>query len=368
MMQYFTNLETAKKALFWQLPKVYDAGDIEIYKYALGANLYMTGLMDLYERIVTKRADVNTVTICFEDAISEADIPACEIELVRMLDKLTVEIANGLINREQLPGIFIRVRNVHHFEHLLALLTPTQFVHLQGFIFPKFTSENGEAYLSRLKAKNDQLQRKLYAMPILESPQIIYRESRTSELMAIQAITDQYRELVLNIRSGGTDFSSTYGLRRSVRTSVYDVNVVSECLSDIVNIFARQSAGYVVSGPVWEYFSADFGSLEVQGLIREVALDKENGLFGKTTIHPFQVNYINYQSIVTYEEYCDALKIHEAHGGTGVFKGEGNNKMNEIAPHSYWAQKVLIRAHIFGVLKPNVTYADLWEQGAHDEN
>ncbi|MGL5914745.1 MAG: HpcH/HpaI aldolase/citrate lyase family protein [Culicoidibacterales bacterium] len=42
-----------------------------------------------------------------------------------------------------------------------------------------------------------------------------------------------------------------------------------------------------------------------------------------------------------------------------MFKGEGANKMNEIAPHRNWAKNIMMRAHIYGVLKPGYQPADL---------
>ena len=61
---------------------------------------------------------------------------------------------------------------------------------------------------------------------------------------------DAYSDIILNIRVGGTDFSSKFGLRRSVDSSIYNVRVVSDCLIDIINMFARDGQDYVISAPV----------------------------------------------------------------------------------------------------------------------
>ncbi|MGL6008751.1 MAG: HpcH/HpaI aldolase/citrate lyase family protein, partial [Culicoidibacterales bacterium] len=239
------------------------------------------------------------------------------------------------------------------------VLTLEQLAQITGFVFPKFTATNGVIYLKALQTVSEQLGKIVYAMPILESRELIFKETRTQNLIAISQLLKQYRHYILNLRLGGTDFSAAYGLRRPMTMSIYQLTVVAECFTEIINFFARESEGYVISGPVWEYFSFDPTSQEVQGLLNELALDQANGLFGKTAIHPVQVDYINYASVVTYEAYTDAHKIVSAQQLTGVFKGEGANKMNEIAPHRNWAKNIMMRAHIYGVLKPGYQPADL---------
>ncbi|MGL5295953.1 MAG: HpcH/HpaI aldolase/citrate lyase family protein [Culicoidibacterales bacterium] len=345
-MKYFTELTKQKQQLFYLEPQEYESDNRTLYQYALGANLYMNGLRDLYDTLVTKGIEARTVTICFEDSIAYTDVEHCEKELQIFLERL---IEDGNVH-EYLPAIFIRVRGVEHFQHLCQFLTDGQLRQLTGFVFPKFHQQNAHQYLKQLNFLNTYIGKTLYAMPILESARLIYKEKRISELTAINQILETYRDSILNIRLGGTDFSATYGLRRSMEMSIYDIHVIADCLADIVNIFGRQRDGYTISGPVWEYFSPDVTSAEVRGLLNEVLRDKENGLIGKTAIHPTQVRYINATYTVTYEEFQDATQIVGTKQTGGVFKSEGANKMNEIAPHLNWAYKIMARAHIYGVL------------------
>ena len=60
-------------------------------------------------------------------------------------------------------------------------------------------------------------------MPIIEDKKVMYKEHRLDELNKIQGILKKYDNHVLNIRVGGTDFSSIFGLRRDVSTTIYDV-------------------------------------------------------------------------------------------------------------------------------------------------
>ena len=71
--------------------------------------------------------------------------------------------------------------------------------------------------------------------------------------MGIKRILDNYRDLVLNVRVGGTDFSACFGVRRGIDYTIYDIVTVRDCLTDILNVFSRENM-YTVSGPVWEYF------------------------------------------------------------------------------------------------------------------
>lgn len=79
---------------------------------------------------------------------------------------------------------------------------------------------------------------------------------------------------------------------------------------------------------------------EIDGLLREVILDKANGFVGRTVIHPSHVKFVNALMAVTKEEYDDACQILNA--GGGVVKGSGGNKMNEIRPHTNWAKRFTI--------------------------
>ena len=59
-------------------------------------------------------------------------------------------------------------------------------------------------------------------------------------------------------------------MRRSIDSSIYNIRVVCDCLIDIINMFLRDGQDYVISAPVWEYFSEDIKSREVCGLINEM--------------------------------------------------------------------------------------------------
>ena len=58
---------------------------------------------------------------------------------------------------------------------------------LTGYVFPKFSYETGKEYLAILEENNDD-DIVLYGMPILESSEIIYKETRMETLIENEGI------------------------------------------------------------------------------------------------------------------------------------------------------------------------------------
>ena len=100
---------------------------------------------------------------------------------------------------------------------------------------------------------------------------------------------------------------------------------------------------------------------EIDGLLREVILDKANGFIGRTVIHPSHIKYVNALQAVTKEEYNDAVNILDS-GRGGVFKGECGNKMNEVKPHTTWAQKIYMRSRGYGVIENENDFINLFSE------
>ncbi|MEJ3716544.1 HpcH/HpaI aldolase/citrate lyase family protein [Paenibacillus polymyxa] len=368
-----------------------------ILAYAIGAALYMPATrLEIAEEIKNgKHEGLTTVILDLEDAIGDQQVGQAEESLAQQLFQLLSYVRTGMMSEQQLPLLFVRVRSVEQLERLLNSLGETLEL-LTGFVLPKFSSDNGRAYFALIAEYNRTMHTGagdasrtpvLYGLPILESSKIIYRETRWKELLAIKEILDEVQEYVLNVRIGATDFSSLYGLRRSPDITIYEIAVIRDCIADIINLFGRVDSDYVISGPVWEYFShrerifkpqlrvspfedafgkpgrylrMDFISDAVDGLIREVMMDKENGIIGKTIIHPSHIKPVQAMYAVTHEEYMDALEIVERNDGSlGVFKSTYANKMNEIKPHLNWAYRIINRSKVYGVLHEQQHFVSL---------
>ncbi|MEK3751018.1 HpcH/HpaI aldolase/citrate lyase family protein [Paenibacillus sp. FSL E2-8871] len=385
-MRYFDYLTKEQEiALFYNPPISFNHNTTskDLLAHAVGAALYMPATRaSVPEDILKlKSAGLVTVIIDLEDAIGDNEVDHAEESLIQHLIFLAAYEENEPSGSDSLPLLFIRVRNPEQLRQLIFRLGSLVTM-LTGFVFPKFSVDNGIQYFeaiadyNRTRSYSDPV---LYGMPILESAPIIYRESRVDSLLSIRNLLGNYREYVLNVRIGATDFSSLFGLRRSPDISIYDLTPIRDCISDIINIFGRVEEGYVISGPVWEYFANkghrvlrpqlrqtpfedtygkngrdmrnSYISSSMDGLIREVILDKENGILGKTIIHPSHLRPVQAMYTVMHEEYVDACSIVESNDGSlGVFKSQYSNKMNEIKPHLNWAKRILLRSQIYGVL------------------
>jgi citrate lyase beta subunit len=347
-LRYFGYLSPAElSSVFYIPPSPYTHDmDKESLAFAVGALLYMpANRARIASDIIFRRHEgFQSAVLCLEDAVSDLEIDGAEEMLLTHMQQIGGALQQGLLTEMELPLLFVRVRSPQQMDRLANQLGKEGLELLTGFIFPKLSSVNGAAYFKVLENLNRQISRRLYAMPILESSAVIYKETRIDELVAIKNLLDQYRDVVLNVRIGATDLSGIFGLRRTNSISIYDVAVIRDCIADIVNIFGRCADGYVISGPVWEYFGGD-GT----GLLQEVKMDRANGLIGKTVIHPGQIQTVQACYVVNHEEYADASSIMEAYSSSGVRKSPYENKMNETKPHFTWAKKVLRQAQIYGV-------------------
>jgi citrate lyase beta subunit len=351
---------------------------------ALGATLYSPATRPRLADDIVKQAALGVVSmvLCLEDSIDDADVEAGEENLVRQFADLASR------KDPQLPLLFVRVRLPGQIPDLVRRLGASVRL-LSGFVLPKFTGERGIVFLEALTSAETASGRRLFAMPVLESPELLYRESRVQALEGIFRAVDKYRDRVLALRLGVTDFCSSYGLRRAPDMTAYDVQIVASVIADVVNMLGRaDGTGFTVTGPVWEYFrvpermfkpmlrSSPFlegQAVELRerliehamdGLLREISLDHANGLLGKTCIHPSHVLPVHALSVVSHEEFSDAQDIlRPERGGGGVLRSAYTNKMNEVKPHRAWAERTLLRAEAFGVANEDVGFVELLAAG-----
>jgi citrate lyase beta subunit len=388
-MRHFGYLSASDTdALFEAPPEQFDReSGSELLSVALGATLYMPANRPALAADVTKQAaaGVTSVVVCLEDSVADEQLAEAEANLVAAFAELHQQVQ---LAQAELPLLFVRVRTPAQIPALVACLGPAAAV-LDGFVLPKFTAAVGAAYL-RAVDEADVLRRSacgwpaLKVMPVIESGAVLYAESRVDELARLRDLLNCERHRILAVRLGATGLCALYGLRRSPDLSIYDVKVVSDLIADVVNVLGRaDGSGFTVTGPVWEYFSGperifkpqlrqspfiDHHELDlrgrlvsraIDGLIREVTLDRANGLTGKTAIHPSHVAVVNALSVVSHEEHRDAADVLGSTSAGGVLASVHGNKMNEVRPHAAWAQLTMLRARVFGVAADGVSFVDL---------
>ncbi|MFG2607713.1 HpcH/HpaI aldolase/citrate lyase family protein [Streptomyces sp. NPDC048514] len=387
-MRHFGHIAPeVRQRLFHQEPCAFTADSpARLLSAALGATLYSPATRPrLADDIVRQAANgVVSMVLCLEDSIADTDVPAGEENLVRQFADLDSRAP------AEPPLLFIRVRTPEQIPDLVRRLGPSVRL-LSGFVLPKFTAERGIPFLEALTLAEAASGRRLFAMPVLESPELLYRESRMDTLEGISRAVDKYRDRVLALRLGVTDFCSSYGLRRAPDMTAYDVQIVASVIGDVVNMLGRaDGTGFTVTGPVWEYFRVPERMFKPQlrqspflqvravelrekliehamdGLLREISLDQANGLLGKTCIHPSHVLPVHALSVVSHEEFSDAQDIlRPERGGGGVLRSAYTNKMNEVKPHRAWAERTLLRAEVFGVAGEDVGFVELLAAGIH---
>ena len=389
-MHHFSQLDAeTRQRLFLHEPASFDRhSPAEVLSAALGATLYSPATRQNLLQDIRKQAarGVVSMVLCLEDAIDDREVDAAEANVVSQLTQLAelVEAEDPAV--DEWPLLFLRVRHAEQITDLAARLGPALHV-LSGFVVPKFTEDSGLPFLEALAEVRATTGLRLFAMPVLESPELAHLESRGDTLAGISRVLEKYREQVLAVRLGVTDLSSAYGLRRPPELTAYDVQLVASVIGDVVNVLGRaDGSGFTITGPVWEYFpvqerkfkpqlrSTPFTGTEpptdgvrrkliehdLDGLIREIELDRANGLLGKTCIHPSHVPAVHALAVATHEEWSDAADIlHQDRSGGGVLRSAYTNKMNEVKPHRAWARRVMLRASVFGVAREDVTFAEL---------
>ena len=314
-------------------------------KCSVGALLYSPALNGkVAEAVINEKfSRPYSLALCLEDTISDSSVSAAEVQLEETLK--TIDRARSG-KSFFLPAVFVRVRSCEQLLRLHRRILPYAGI-LSGYIFPKYTVANADAYNQAMIRINAESGRKFLMMPILESRDIVDYTTRHRVLAEIKEKIDSVKEYVLNIRVGGNDFSNEFSARRHYDEVIYDILPIAQLLGDILTVFSRD---YVVSGPVWEFFSSDNEEWKI-GLQNELKRDRLNGFVGKTVIHPKQISVVNEALKVSRKDYEDAKEILDwDENGLQVGKSFAGERMNEVKTHTNWALKTMTLAEIYGIL------------------
>lgn len=282
-----------------------------------------------------------SLSLCLEDTISDQHVEAAEHTLAASLHKIrhAAEYASFY-----LPKIFIRVRCPQQIQRMIALSGSSRKL-IFGFIIPKFSPENADAYIQAVMAANEQSDQPVYLMPIYESACIVDLRTRIDTLYQLREKLAAVEDRVLNIRVGGNDLCHLFSFRRHENESIHKIRPVSDIFSDILTVYGMD---YVVSGPVWEYYNGEGWEA---GLRKELADDKLCGFIGKTVIHPNQIEVVNRAYRVTQKDYDDAYSIlNWDHTSTrDVSANPSRERMNEKKTHTNWARQTLWLSEVYGI-------------------
>lgn len=290
-------------------------------KRILGASLYVPTTHPELSHIASgqRLAEVRSLIFCTEDAVAERELEAALLNL-----------SQALAHWLERPGIerFVRVRNPDILRRVLAMPGAAK---LTGFVLPKITQHNLDAYFSQVRHTHHSL------MPTLETAEVFDELEMKQLRQALER--PEVRERILALRIGGNDLLALLGIRRPRHLSIYRTPI-GPVIARLATTFLPH--GFALTAPVFEHL--DNPAL----LAQEVQEDLAHGLIGKTAIHPSQIALIEQHYRVPRCDVEVALRIID-HASPAVFKM--HNSMCEVATHRAWAQRVCAQAHAFGILE-----------------
>ena len=293
----------------------------EITPYELAGTIYTPAIHKDLQSVGNgiKYPDLKSVVFCLEDSIADSEVSLGKQNIKDFLTDYSPENLK----------VFIRIRNISNFYDVLDF---PNIEKIDGFVIPKFDTFNMKDYVSLIRSKN--LNKKFHFMITLETNDVF----EINKLQAIRNMLLQFKRDVLTVRIGLEDLSKRLSLRRKCNKTAYDNNILSSVIANIIMTF--KPSGFNVSAPVFSCFGEEYK----ETFIREAVEDLENGLIGKTIIHPSQAEIINEIYKVSEEDYALAKEIIETVKAVVGFKGQ----MLEKATNLFWAETTLKRAKIFG--------------------
>ncbi|WP_313568047.1 HpcH/HpaI aldolase/citrate lyase family protein [Acetoanaerobium noterae] len=378
-MRHYMHLSDSElNKIFYKKPEAFDnTTKKNQLRYALGATLYLPATKYIAPYLLEKRySHLTSFVMCFENLIEERNINIAEKTLLNTLRTLKMAENENRINKDELPLFFIHVRDPLQFERLYEILIKEKDIisYISGFFLPKFNSNNADAYLSTVK-KIRLISEYIYALPIIESKEIISLASRISELITLEKTIFEYRDMILGIRIGGSYINSVLGVNSLEAMSIYDVGITASIIYDIINSFINLSyEDIAIYSSSWDKKITSFQTVSkssnafdqnkviynhafthdpsLDGFIREILLDKLNGCVGKTVVYPNQISIVNALYSVERKDYELALSINSSNEPLLNYGEQINNKI--------WSNKILSLSKIYGVLNENYSAVDLF--------
>jgi citrate lyase beta subunit len=285
---------------------------------SMGASLYLPAnhkhLMDIADG--DRLGHTRSLIFCTEDAVADADLSWA-------LFNLSVVLAN--MKAETTTERFVRVRNPEVLTRVLAMPGVEK---LTGFVIPKCTRHNFDAYFKQVRGTDHML------MPTLETADVFNDDEMRLFRETLEA--PGVRSRILALRIGGNDLLALLGLRRPRNMTIYRTPL-GPIIARLVTTF--RPYGFVLTAPVFEH-------LDLPDLLdQEVAEDMAYGMVGKTAIHPSQIALIEQHYRVKARDLEAARAILDV-DSPAVFKM--HNSMCEVATHRAWAQRMVEQSNVFG--------------------
>jgi citrate lyase beta subunit len=285
---------------------------------SMGASLYVPANHKDLLQIANgeKLPQARSLIFCTEDSVADRDLGWALFNLSVVLQNMRADLA---------AERFVRVRNPEVLARVLAM----DGVHkLTGFVIPKATRHNFEAYYRQVRDTDHVL------MPTLETAEVFSEREMEAFREVLQA--PGVRNRVLALRIGGNDLLALLGLRRPRGMTIYRTPL-GPVIARLVTIF--RPYGFMLTAPVFEHL--DLPALLDQEVLEDIAY----GMVGKTAIHPSQIAPIEEHYKVKPQDLAAAHAILDENS-PAVFKM--HDSMCEVATHRAWAERTVAQSRLFG--------------------
>lgn len=285
---------------------------------SMGASLYVPANHKDLLQVANgeKLPQARSLIFCTEDSVADRDLGWALFNLSVVLQNMRADV-----NAER----FVRVRSPEVLARVLAM----DGVHkLTGFVIPKATRHNFEAYYRQVRDTDHML------MPTLETAEVFSEREMEAFREVLQA--PGVRSRVLALRIGGNDLLALLGLRRPRGMTIYRTPL-GPVIARLVTIF--RPYGFLLTAPVFEHL--DLPDLLDQEVLEDIAY----GMVGKTAIHPSQIAPIEEHYKVKPQDLAAAHAILDENS-PAVFKM--HDSMCEVATHRAWAERTVAQSRLFG--------------------
>jgi citrate lyase beta subunit len=285
---------------------------------SMGASLYVPANHKDLLQIANgeKLPQSRSLIFCTEDSVADRDLGWALFNLSVVLHNMQDEVQ---------AERFVRVRNTEVLARVLAMKGAHK---LTGFVIPKATRQNFEAYYRLVRDTDHML------MPTLETSEVF--SEREMEAFRDLLQSPGLRGRILALRIGGNDLLALLGLRRPRAMTIYRTPL-GPVIARLVTIFRPH--GFMLTAPVFEHL--DLPDLLDQEVMEDIAY----GMVGKTAIHPSQILPIEEHYKVKPQDLAVAHAILDENS-PAVFKMY--ESMCEVATHRAWAERMVAQSHVFG--------------------
>jgi citrate lyase beta subunit len=285
---------------------------------SMGASLYVPANHKKLLKIANgeKLPQVRSLIFCTEDSVADRDLSWALFNLSMVLAHMRRDIT---------AERFVRVRNPEVMARVLAMPGAEK---LTGFVIPKATRHNFDAYFRQVRDTAHML------MPTLETAEVF----SDSEMVQLRAMLEApgVHSRILALRVGGNDLLALLGLRRPRTMTIYRTPL-GPVIARLVTTFRPH--GFLLTAPVFEHL--DLPELLDQEVLEDIAY----GMVGKTAIHPAQIAPIEHHYKVKPQDLAVARAILDE-TSPAVFKMY--DSMCEVATHRAWAERMVEQSRLFG--------------------